>query len=449
MKLKTFAANAARYLFTGITTTGVVTAVGLVSVAGAALISPALGLAVGAFVFGGVAEGEAFFQSISGGVKALNRLGKRGYQDLIIEALHTELELDKSRTKRRYQHSAWFDYYIKLYDAVKQFDEEASSNAWNLIKRTDEQKTQQAKAKKRLALMQTWLAEQVLAKKRGQLFNALVMDDAEAQAPAYSYDQDTHFNAIITHLSQKNWRLKQWIIRLGLPIGAISGSGFALLSSAFLPSALAALGISAAFVWPLIAAAGIGGAFLIFHNIRDMMISGWFDRCKNTLKKLFKVPAEGVSAKYVFKIVGLGIGVAALGAVFVLSFLGSFGLSWPAMKAGASLIPHLAKAAKWLRDIIAPVFFASGAVFAVTNSGNSVQEMVRFVRKAAHRIRVEVKNKHLIAATIEAIKKPLRALYRRENILQIIDPFRFVSNIILKLSVLIIVIQCAIIQTTC
>ena len=416
MKFKTFAQKAGRYLFSGITTTGVVTAVGLVSVAGAAVISPALGLAVGAFVFGGLAEGEAFFQSISGGVKSLATLGKEGYRELILAQFHRNIKSLRNKQTT----SAWLNYYTHLKALVEAFEKAKFTNKLNRVKIDEQALAQHELAKKRLALMQDWIVEQVLAKQQGR----------EAQSE-YSLGHDPDVKSAIAALSQKNWRTRQNIIRLGLPISLVSGTGFALLSSAFLPAALTALSISATMVWPLIIAAGIGGAFLIFYNIRDMVMSGFFEKWKNRFQKWFKPPVTGVNAKYVFKVVGLSLMIATITTMFVLSFLGSLGISWPAMKLGASMIPHLVKAAKWIRNVIAPVFFGSMAFFSVTNTANSVGKLSKG-----------------IPALIQWIKKPLffnriktkievffGKLHQRENIAQMLDPFRLVSEVILGLSV--------------
>jgi hypothetical protein len=377
------------YAVTYVLTAGVIVAFGILSASGMLLLTPSVLFVVSAFVFGGVVEGEVFKQEILEGLHDLTLLGKRGYQHLIVDALARHLKNQPPAQG-----------FLHEYQQLQRYLEGLCGK-----KLTDHQKKQKAAAQKRLRHMQEYFARQVL------------QDSGNISEP---YDGDEELRDAIQSVHQQLpiMRAKMNTLRLALPFSLLCGVGFGFATAAALPAALAAISVSLSFmVWPLAVMAAIGYTFLIFHTAKDLLFSDGFRKWKERIKKWFTPGPEGVTAGFVLKAAGVALIAVATVALCVMGTLATAGTWWLAVKHGAKLIPFLKNAANIVRTILTPIAAIGNFIFSLYNSFESIHVVQKAIASSQ---------------PIQSIKTQWQDLKNRENVGQIINPFRIVSKVIQK-----------------
>lgn len=389
MKLKQLPKMIGVYSVTYVLTAGVIIAFGILSASGMLLLTPSMLFVVSAFIFGGVVEGEVFKQEILEGLHDLTLLGKRGYQHLIVDALARYLK-DQPQPQG----------FLHEYQKLLRYLEGLCGKKLN-----DQQKKQKTAAQKRLRHMQEYFTQQV-------------MQESGDIAPPYEDDEELRAAIESVRLQLPVMRAKMGVLRAALPFSLLCGVGFGFATAAALPAALAAISVSLSFmVWPLAVMAAIGYTFLIFHTAKDLLFSDGFRKWKERIKKWFTPGPEGVTAGFVFKAAGVALIAVATVALCVMGTLATAGTWWLAVKHGAKLIPFLKNAANIVRAILTPIAAIGNFVFSLYNSFESIH----VVQKAIASSR-----------PLQSIKTQWQDLKKRENVGQIINPFRVVSKVIQK-----------------
>lgn len=388
MKIKRILRTAATYALTGVLTAGVIVAFGILSASGMLLVSPSLLLAAGAFAFGGVVEGEVFKEEIFEGLQDFALLGKRGYQQLITNMLD-EL-VDETQ----------FAGFLGEYQRLRKFLAAVRGK-----KLTDAQKAEKHAARKRMQHMQEFFANHVLAQ------NPVLL------AP---FNVDQQLIQMIDTIKQKlpGMKAKMVIFRLALPFSMLCGAGFGMATASALPAAFALISLSLSFMlWPLVAAAAVGYTFLVFHTIKDILFSDSMRNWAARLKKWFTPPNGQITAGFIAKTVTLTLAVAAISALCVMGTLATAGTWWVAIKHGAKLLPHLQQAAHWIRNILTPLAVAGNFIFSLFNSFESISTIVHAIQESH---------------PFQQLRNDWKRLRERENLAQILNPFRFVCKVLQK-----------------
>jgi hypothetical protein len=388
LKIKRIPLAVGLYTLTGVLTTGVIIAFGILSASGMLLVSPSLALAIGAFVFGGVVEGEVFKEEIFEGLHDFALLGKRGYHKLITNMLDQLSE------------EVQFGGFLGEYQRLKKFLGNLRGN-----KLTDAQKAEKHAAQKRLRHMQAFLAKRVLAK--GDL----------SLAP---FGEDQELAQMIVAIKQRlpGMKAKMILFRLALPFSLLCGAGFGMATAAALPAALAMISVSLSFMlWPLVAVAAVGYTLLVFHTVKDILFSDSMRHWLQRLKKWFTPENGRITPGFIFKTVALSLVVAATAALCVMGTLATAGTWWIAVKHGAKLLPYMQQAANWIRNILTPLAVAGNFIFSVFNSFESISTIVHAIQES-HPFR--------------QLKADWQQLRERENLAQIVNPFRFVCKVLQK-----------------
>lgn len=373
-------------------TTGVIIAFGVLSASGMLLITPSIFIAIAAFVFGGLVEGEVFKQEISEGLEDLTLLGKAGYRHLILNSLEPHIT-----------HPAESGFIFE-YQTLKNYLDDARKS-----KLTAKQKAEKAIAEKRFKHMRKYITKQVLSKKTNPL----------AGTP---YHDDKEFKALISTLRKQMpvVTTKMILLRIALVFSLLCGIGFGLATAAALPAALGAISGSLSFlVWPLAIIAAIGYTFLIFHTVKDILFSDKFQKWMNCVKNWFMPTFKlGLNIKTLGHILKAALVVTLTVATITICIMGTLataGTWWIAVKHGVRLIPHMYKAAGWIRNILTPLVAVGCLVFSTFSSLKSIYKLYNKIKTFNPK---------------EKLACWWSTLIKNENPIQIVNPFRIICCII-------------------
>lgn len=373
------------YSTTAILTFGVIVAFGILSASGMLVVSPSVGLAIAAFIFGGVVEGEVFKQEIMEGIEDLKLLGNKGYQYLVTQALEKHILQLK-------QHGALSGFLLE-YDELCEYLASLENKKLSVA-----QTAEKKRARQRLKQMQILLTQYVLEEDSQHEYMGGVVDVLRAYRRSFSIKMITY--------------------RITLLFSILCGMGFGFAVASALPAALLAVSASLSFlVWPLAVIAAIGYTFLIFHTVKDLLLSDTFTRWKENIKEWFKLEDGRVTVKYILKVIALGLVTAALLALCVVATLATAGTWWLAVKNGAKLIPGLQRIAGIIRNVLTPLLVVGDFIFSLFNSLASLNLVVTTLHQAR---------------PLQYIKQAWTSLRQDENLLQIFNPFRIIYKCIQK-----------------
>lgn len=386
----------ANYSLIIVLTIGVIAAFGILSASGMLLVSPSIALAVGAFIFGGVVEGEVFKQEIQAGLEDLKLLTQKGHQFLVIQALEKEL---KNKSALEIQASDFLTQYKFLQNYLQLLRGK---------KLTSAQKKQRKEAKKRLKLMQQRLMECLAGNDQSDIIPTTILQSIKAQ--------------------QNSFKWKMIIFRLSLPLSIACGLGFGFAVSSSLSAAFTLIGIGTSLsflVWPLAVIAAIGYTLLIFHTVKDLVLSDAFAKWIQRIKRWFTPEQGKMTPKFLIKSIATALVIAAITALCVVATLATAGTWWIAVKNGAKLIPFLKCAAQAITVILTPLLAMGNFIFSIFNSFESWHVVLKAIKSAS---------------IIIKLKEQWHLLREQENWLQIINPFRLISRSIQKTADLILLL---------
>ena len=399
MKIKSIARKVSIQAITILLTGGVIVAFGVLSASGMLALSPSLALYIGAFIFGGVVEGEVFRQEILEGLEDLALLGKKGYRHLVNNSLNRNPEIKHAIKNLDAEVPAGF---LGDYVQLRRF-----LNTMRGRKLTAHFKAEKKRAQKRLKQMEKFFAKSVLSQRQNPLF-------------ATPFAKDERLQQLITTTRNEipTYKVKMTIFRIALPLSIICGIGFGFAAASALPAALAGISVALApLVWPLAVIAAIGYTFLIFHTVKDLLLSDAFQKWKKRVKLWFAPPENGITWRYVAKIIGMALVTLAIVSLCVFATVATAGTWWTAVKNGAQLLTKLQAAAVWIRNIMTPILALGNLIFSVFNSFESLHVVVKAIQTSK---------------PVQAIKANWATLRAEENWLQILNPFRIVCKIIQK-----------------
>ncbi len=385
-----------KYILTGLLTLGVVISLGLLSFTGMLLLSPVLLCAILAFLLAGVFEGQVYKENILLGLEQLELLGKKGVNILLVKTL------DDLAANPAYSTCAFAQEYLAQKNLVASFKGK---------KLTPEQKEEKKVAKEQLRTMQKFFVSQVL----------LPMENEPEQQSDDDLSQLIQAAKLQLPAIQNKIRLLRASFLLTTP--ASIGSGFVTASA--LKATLLVLGIKFAFVlsatalsgllWPLVVIAAIGYIFLIYHSIADMICNETLKNKWQSFKKWFIKREDESRVRQVLRITGAVILTTLVIGLAIFATLATAGTWWFAAKKGILLLPHLTRAAVYIRDVIIPAAGFTQLIFNVKNSLATVKALV---------------TQGKLPKPIQTLKESFNDCRKKENWGQILNPFRIITKIV-------------------
>ena len=379
--------KALKWALTHLLTGGVVVAIGLLSYCGMLVLFPSIPLALLAFIFAGLVEGEVFKQNITNGVAQLKLLGKKGLSHLIERAIDEQVCKASPET---IANTPFLQDYLTQQAIVKSFQHK---------KLTAAEKKRQAKEKARLERMRQYWVLRILE------------ESAEPLSP--------HSLIAMVRKTLPALRRKRLLIYVSLPFCVAAGIGFGFATASALNIALLSLSLSALtpLVWPLAAVACVGYVFLIYNTVSDIICNETLSKWKHQIAAWFKKGTnkhgEKESAwRHGLRVTGIGLLLTLAIGLGVLATLATAGTWWLAVKEGARLLPWLVRGANIIRNIIVPITFFTSLVFVLRNSLESVKHIIHTIQ-----------NTH----PLERLKK---RFLNWINSLKQFNPFRFLAEII-------------------
>lgn len=383
--------NIPRDAATGVLTTGIIAAFGILSVGGAILINPALGVLVAAFVFGGMAEGEVFFEEIKEGLKDILLVGRRGQRLLVSRYLKRQLKKTPPASGS----------FLEDYEKTRKYLKKIKGKDL-----TPQQINDRQFALARFKIMQDYLVDRVI--------NNTAMDDSET-----AFDSD-----IISSLQtqKKKIKIKMWLMRLSLPLSVMLGGAFTFAMAGVFPTGLAALGIVAmsAVVWPMAIVAGLGFVYLMIHTAKEILFSDWFDEWKTRIRDWMK---GELTPRHVLKVALTVLGLLLVTGLCIAAIILNTATFWLYMQQGVSLVTQLTNTVKWVANAATILFNAGQFLFSLFKSIESV-----------HSIATWFENNKLLDVLHEKTIGFFKALRKDENLFQCLDPFRFIARSVQKLT---------------
>lgn len=389
--------SVARGTVTGVLTTGIVTAFGLLSVGGAMMFSPTLGMLVAAFVFGGVAEGEVYFEEIKEGMKDVLLVGRQGKHLLIRKYLNRLLK-NKNLTEGS---------FLSDYEKTRLYLKATKGKAL-----TQQEIKDRAFALARLEMMQDYLLDRVMNNKTKSDFEK---------------EDDTN---IINELqkTKRRIKIKMWMMRLALPLGLFSGLGLAIATSgifstvftgasaAIFPAALSGMAALGAVIWPLAVIAGIGAMFLLIHTVKEFLFSNKYAKLRARIRSWFE---EEMTLRHVLKVTLNILALVSVVGLCIAAVLLMGDTTWTYMHQGASLLMPLTNALAWVANGLTILYSAGQLVFTLLKSVESVDGISRFLEENS-----------VLKVIYEKTIGRLIALRAKENWLQFFDPFRAIARLV-------------------
>lgn len=212
-------------------------------------------------------------------------------------------------------------------------------------------------------------------------------------------------NALLTHAVKQIPTIytKRSALRVGAAISLMAGIGFGFVTASSLATVAAMSSWSLPITWPLALTASIGYSFLTFHNMKRILFSDTFDKWLTIFRDWFTLRREQHLFNYFLVTVNAAILVPAaiiLGTIATLTT----GYTW-----------WIAIENKKLKSLLVPFAIFSNLLFAIKNSMDSVKEMqnglIAFLKKP-----------------FAGSKERIIESFKKENILQLLNPFRFLEK---------------------
>lgn len=378
-------------------TAGASLILGLLSFSGMFALWPVLPLAFVSFILSVAYEGEIYLQNIKG---ALTKLLRLDYQeiDLARQYLLKHVE-DAVNTP---EHPVFFDDYKKTLLALHQLGEHVH---------TRQAKKQFKHLKAKLKDMEHWFALQLF----DRAINPAVVPTAyEATLQDFLLDNE---QGVWQLKLQKRQRLFFYTKVFSVVAATFMGLGTTyLLMEAFAVVPLL-MTLSPALlpflIVPMALLAGSAYGLLTFNALNDMIAKDtfqyWYNKIRADLRQNFGVRSVIMAFSAVL--------LASLAIALTICTAGTW---WTVAKNTAPLFQWMGRMPSYVMGVINPIITGlSAVVFNLQNTSESlelVDEAVRDEQGFWHRFK-------------EGLKQGFFHVRQRENLLQLLNPFRFVLKI--------------------
>lgn len=414
-----------KWLLIILLTAGAALTLGLLSFGGIYALMPLIPVAGLAFGLSTVYESEIYFKNIQ---LAIEKLTKYNY---LQRKMARNLLLDKAKAEKNDLDCQFLkDYRIQL-DIVCQFHEK---------KLDTDSKKRKKKAEEELRHMEKWYAKLLFSK--SQLKTSTNASQKQPLQNEFSlYEKEVlglieNINGILPDDGLERFHDKyhrhQWYYR-GASILAITGGLFAILGMVLLLGGVLPLipftaALSAPVLVPIIITAsvlaGIAYGFLSYNAVTDMINN-------ETLRKFF-TDIQQAGKKSITKAIGMGIVTTVLIGLAVTLTVFTAGTWWTIAKNAGPVLSWLRVKAKlvykaitllprFVVGIIHPMVMGLTAMaFNIQNSSESFDVLSEFFKGFKHFF------KHLS----HVISEKFQETREKENWLQILNPFRIITKIL-------------------
>ncbi len=380
--------KALRYGLSGLLVVGLIFLTGFLSFAGVLSINGSILLAITFFLLAGGIEGEVYAQNIN---QSLLKLFKGNYLE---ETLLTR-KLDEL-TK---QHAAKIKFFT---------DYKALCRHVNQLRAQHDDTEKRITAEKKLKTMKRFFRDYILG----------VLDKNN---PYYA----DLFSALPSpNALQKEMKIKKWLSRASVVLSIIAGLSASLVAIEVAQTSLVAIAayfsvtITATAMTTGIASlailAGVGYTFLIYNTLTDIIHNDTIQKWAKKIRDFFHKKEGENTARFVLRAIGVTLGTLLVLTLGVLATITTAGVWWYAAKAGAMMLPTLASAAEWLRNIFVPVMATTSLTFSIVNGLQSVKEMTKISLKK----------------TFAHLRDLFERYFSTENVFQQFNPFRAIIFII-------------------
>jgi hypothetical protein len=386
-----------RSLLTWVLLGGVVLVIGFLSFAGMLALWNVMAFAITTFFLAGFIEGEVYRQNILKSVEKLfdDGLKKEASQQILNKLLKPKDEQRKSQIKA----SAFLRACKKLQEEIEaaerrsEFDQEAEA-ALNQKKR---------ELKWRQQYFHSWMMGKIQSGELAEL-------DISAEKQTF----------------QEKLESKKWLFRFCFLASTISGIGCGFVFLHIAPESIlvfashfgivfsaAALPLFAtALVYGFAVVSGAGYMLLVYNTLTRMVQEGTPQKWLGKIKEFFDAKPSNLR-------LFLGItGVSLVVVLCVLATVTATGTWWgDALASASSLTPYLGPAVLW---VIGGVIVITGLTMLAFNLFNAL----RAVKKLSDLSWSDVTH------SWEKLKKSVGKYWEKENVVQFLNPLRFIMALI-------------------
>ena len=274
-------------------------------------------------------------------------------------------------------------------------------------KRLDKESSKQKKhVEKTLKDMEKWFALQFFSKNHAN--------------GATDYEQALHNWLKENEAQTKGYRQRRAVLKGALVFSSATGLLMTVGSTFLLVEAFTAVpllasipfGILPALIIPMAIVSGLAYGLLTYNAVTDMIANATLQKWWGSLKDDFKT--NGIQPRNVF-MAGLAVFLGALAVTLTVCTAGTW---WTIAKHTRPLFPWLAKIPAFIMALIG----ADGIFFNLENthaSWNMINNALKPAEHAHHHDKAEHQSGFFARLT-----GFFSALYQRENLLQILNPFR-------------------------
>jgi hypothetical protein len=390
----------------GTLTVGASTILGFLSFGGMFALWPLLPLAIVTFILSVGYEGEIYYQNIR---SSLNKLLKSRYLQL---TLSNEFLLNHFPDVSDEDCPQFFKDYAKQLKVVSKFGH----------KRLDaDSQLRKLEADKKLRKMEGWFSAQIFSRHdqqknltpyRLQLQNWLVENK---QQPVEEIKLKLKRRTIAFNLS------KLFSAIAGLFM--IAGSSYLLVGAFAVIPLLAAIPftILPMIIVPVAVVAGVAYGMLIYNAVTNMIVN-------DTVRKwFFKIRDDWKKGEY-FHSIFMASTTVVLGALAVALTICTAGTWWTVAKNARPILDWMTKIPTFVMGIINPIVIGlSSIVFNWQNTSETLDMIDEATRSDPN----AKKKPNIFVRVAHSLKKGFEHLRARENLGQLLNPFRLILKITL------------------
>lgn len=379
------------YLSLILLTMGASLILGFLSFGGMYALLPVLPLAAGAFILSVAYEYEIYRQNING---ALNKIFKHRFLD---RQVSNQFLLDNFPDIEAADCPQFFKDYQAQLKLLHRFEHK------RLDKKSSKHKKQ---VEKTLKDMEKWFAVQFFAK-----------NDSEVATP---YERALHDWLKKNEAQTKDYRRRRTFLKGAFVFSSVTGLLMSFGSTFLLVEAFTAVpllasipfGVLPALIIPMAIVSGIAYGLLTYNAVTDMIANATLQKWARTLWNDFKT--NGITPRNVF-MAGLAVFLGALAVTLTVCTAGTW---WTIAKHTRPLFHWMAKVPAFIMALIG----ADGIFFNLENTHAS-WNMIHDALKPSDHAHQHDKAEHK-GGFFARVAGFFRALYQRENLLQILNPFR-------------------------
>lgn len=397
-----------RYAAGGAFVSGIILVTGFLSFTGMLVLNDSIYLAIAAFFLAGGIEGEVYAQNIN--TSLIKILTGDYLKDVLISKKLAKLAKDK-----KYANNHFLMDYKTLLDYAKKLEAKHSH---------DEKHIQELeKTKRSLKWMQRYFRDFILDKK-GELpvDESIQKEISQLVTPEEKKSLKNEIEKKIL-LSRLSWLLN---IGAGISCGLVGlevAQSSILAVSAYFGVAISGTALTAS-VFGLSIVAAIAYTLLIHNTISSMIQNDTLKKWAKKTRHFFSRKTDEKVWKYGLRVLGGALGVGIVLGLGIFATVATAGTWWYAAKAGAKMIPRLARFASTLRTVTVSLMSITAITFTIFNSLQSAKELVKIsLREKFHEIYAKIME-HKDSETTAQFYNPIRF------IIQVITiPFKALSFI--------------------